>query len=441
MPYKVGMVSLGCPKNQVDAEMMLDVLRKAGFLITTNPNEADIVIINTCGFIESAKQEAIDTILEFADLKNAGVIHALVVTGCLAERYQEEVLREMPEIDAVVSIGANSKIAEICKKAMEGDSSFWSGRKEMLPLNGGRVLTTPSYYAYLKIAEGCNNRCAYCAIPLIRGNMRSRRVEDILLEARGLVQNGVKELIVVAQDTTRYGEDLYGKPMLSSVLRELCRLEGLVWIRILYCYPERVTDDLLEVMAEEDKILPYMDLPIQHCNGRILKKMNRRGNREELLNIITKIRERVPNIVLRTTVMTGFPTETEEEFAELEEFIQQVGFDRLGCFAFSPEEDTPAYEMEGQVEEEIKLRRQEAIMLKQLVITENRLQKMLGEKLTVLVEGFDIETGQWYGRSYLDAPEIDGQVIFTSGKKLNPGDFVTVTITGSTEYDLTGENK
>lgn len=440
MSYKVGMISLGCPKNQVDAEVMLHTLQQSGFTITNNVKRANVVLVNTCGFIESAKQEAIDTILECAQWKEEGLFQTLVVTGCLAERYREEILTEIPEVDAVVSLGANGKIADVCRETLQKKGGFFDGCKDLLPLNGERVLTTPSHYAYLKISEGCDNRCTYCAIPGIRGEMRSRFLENILQEAQTLAKQGVKELIVVAQDTTRYGEDIYGAPMLPKLLEGLCQVEGIRWIRLMYCYPERMSQELLWMMARQPKILRYLDLPIQHCNDRILKKMNRQGNRQLLLDTIDSIRRTLPGVVLRTTVMTGFPSETEEEFGELEEFIEDVEFDRLGCFAFSPEEGTPAYRMPEQVPQEVKLRRQESIMLKQLDITQRLLARLVGKELEVLVEGYDSEQQKWLGRSYMDAPGIDGQILFSSPLSLKKGEFVLVKITGATEYDLTGES-
>ena len=342
MNYKVGMISLGCTKNQVDAEMLLYTLKERGFQFVSDPEEADAVIVNTCGFIESAKQESIDEILELGNLKREGKIKAIVVTGCLAERYQDEITKQLYEIDAAVGIGANDKIADVVLKALAGDKVELFPDKLELPLSGGRVQSTPPYTAYLKVAEGCDNCCTYCAIPLIRGRFRSRTMENVLEEARELAAKGVKELNVIAQDTTRYGEDLYGTPQLAKLLKELCKIDGFRWIRVLYCYPDRVTDELIDVMASEDKIVKYIDLPLQHCNGEILRRMNRRGNRDTLTTLLQKIKEKMPDVVLRSTFITGFPGETEEQFEELAEFANDIRFQRLGCFAYSQEEDTPA---------------------------------------------------------------------------------------------------
>ena len=349
MSVKVGMVSLGCSKNQVDAERLLAQIEKGGYEICTDASQCDVVIINTCGFIEDAKRESIETILEFAQLKTGGALRALVVTGCLAERYREQVAAEIPEADVVLGIGCNADILGAIERALHGEKTVAFGEKEALSLEGERVLANEPYFAYLKVAEGCDNRCSYCAIPLIRGPFRSRPMENIVAEARRLAACGVTELNVVAQDTTRYGEDLYGRLALPELLEKLCRLDGVRWVRMLYCYPDRITDRLLDVMAREEKIVKYMDIPIQHVNGRILSLMNRRGDAGSLTALMEKIRARVPGVVLRTTLITGFPTETQGEFEELCEFVQRVRFERLGCFAYSAEEDTPAALMDGQL--------------------------------------------------------------------------------------------
>ena len=341
MAIKVGMVSLGCPKNQMDAELMLANLEQAGYEITADSGYADVVIVNTCGFIADAKQESIENILEFAQLKKEGQIQKIIVTGCLAQRYQQELAEEIPECDAVLGLGANGDIAAVVEQVMAGQTIRSFPSRDSWCLDGSRVLTTPHFFAYLRIADGCDNRCAYCAIPNIRGNLRSRSMEHILSEARALVSTGVKELVLVAQDTTVYGRDLYGEGRLPELLTELCKIDDLKWIRLLYCYPEHITDDLLTVMAREEKVLPYMDIPLQHAAGNVLRRMHRPGNRESLTALIGRIRAAVPDITLRTTVMVGFPGETEEDFEELCEFIKDAKFQRLGCFAFSPEEDTP----------------------------------------------------------------------------------------------------
>lgn len=440
MSYKVGIISLGCVKNRVDAEMLLYRIRNAGFKLCEDVAMADVAIINTCGFIESAKQESIEEILELSELKKEGKIKAIIVTGCLAERYKEEVMKEIPEADAVVGIGANDDIVNIINEVLEGKKQQCFPDKLLLPLEGGRIQSTPYYYAYLKIAEGCDNRCTYCAIPMIRGKFRSRKMEDIIEEAKRLAENDVKELIVVAQDTSLYGKDIYGELMLSKLLKKLCEIDGIKWIRVLYCYPDKITDELLQVMAEEEKIVKYLDLPLQHCNGRVLKAMNRKGNKEELVKLIAKIREKVPGIVLRTTFIAGFPTETEEEFAELESFAKEVKFERVGCFAYSQEENTPAARLEPQISQEVKERRAEIIMENQQDIMEEFCKTLDGKTIDVLVEGFDQYAECFYGRSPWDAPEVDGSVFFTTtGRRPAPGEFVKVKIDDFLNCDPIGE--
>jgi len=440
MSIRVGMVSLGCTKNQVDAERMLYSIREAGYQLVSDAALADIAVINTCGFIESAKQEAIDTILEFATLKKEGRIKKIVITGCLAERYREEVAELIPEADAVVGIGCNSDIVSILEKIMADERIQAFGDKENLALTGDRVQTTLSFSSYLKIAEGCDNRCSYCAIPYIRGRFRSVPMDELIEEAKRLVSNGVRELNVIAQDTTRYGTDLYGKLMLPELLTELCKIEQLKWIRVLYCYPERITDELLDVMAREKKIVKYMDLPIQHCDGEILKRMNRPGDEKSLRKLIEKIRAKVPGITLRTTLITGFPGETEEQFGKLAEFVRDMKFDRLGCFAYSAEEKTPAADMDGQLDEDVKQRRAEVIMEQQMIIAVKKNKEFVGSTLEIVIEGFDRYGECYFGRSASDAPEIDGKIFFTSpDKRQIPGKFVKVRITDMLDYDLIGE--
>lgn len=436
---KIGLISLGCPKNQVDAEILLASLSNANFEIVDDAYDSDVVIVNTCGFIESAKQEAIDTILEMIELKKDGEIKAIVVTGCLAERYKEEIQNEMPEVDGVVGIGANVEIAEICQKVYDGERLSTFPPKNQLPLTGERILTTPPYWAYLKIAEGCSNCCTYCAIPMIRGGFRSRPMQEIVEEAIALVDSGAKELILVAQDTTRYGEDLYGTSQLPELLKQLCKIPNLEWIRMLYCYPERITDELLDVMASEKKVLSYLDLPLQHCDENILKAMNRSGSRQTLTELISKIRERVPDVVLRTTLITGFPGETDEAFTELAEFVKEIEFDRLGCFTYSAEEGTKAALLPDQIDEDIKNHRSELIMQDQYCIIEKKNKQHIGKTFRVLVEGYDAYTDSYYGRTYMDAPEIDGRVMFTCGYDLEEGDFADVEIFDISDYDLIGE--
>lgn len=441
MSKKIGMISLGCPKNQVDGEMMLAKLAQHGFEITNEIDNIDLVIVNTCGFIEDAKKEAIENILDMVELKNEGVVGKIVVTGCLAERYKDEVLTEIPEIDAVVGIGSNGDICDICEKVLGEESepvkSF--ADKTCLPLDGERLLTTPNYFAYLKIAEGCSNHCTYCAIPSIRGEFRSRKAESILKEASDLAKGGVKELIIVAQDTTRYGEDLYGKPSLSALLTSLSKIEELEWIRVLYMYPERITDELIDTFANNDKIVNYMDIPIQHCNSSVLKAMNRKGGKDSLVSLISKIRAKIPDVVLRTTLIAGFPGETEEAFTELSEFVEKVKFDRLGCFAYSAEDGTPAALLPDQIDEDVKKQRGEIIMEQQFNIFEEKNRENIGKIMRAVVEGYDGYTDSYYGRTWRDAPEIDGSISFTCGYELNEGDFVDVEIFDVNEYDLIGE--
>ncbi len=439
MSTRVGMVSLGCAKNQVDAERMLFMLKQEGFEIVADAALADVVIVNTCGFIESAKQEAIDTILEFCTLKQEGRIKAVICTGCLAERYRDEVLKEIPELDAVIGIGRNSDIVSIIRDLYSGEGGITAfGEKEALDIEGGRIISTQPFYAYLKIAEGCDNFCTFCAIPSIRGRFRSRPIENIIEEAEWLAKNGVTELVVIAQDTTRYGEDLYGEPKLPELLRELCKVEGIKWIRTLYAYPERITDELLDTIASEEKLVKYLDIPMQHCNEQILKRMNRGGSRESLSALVKKIREKIPGVILRTTMLTGFPGETEEQFAELCEFVKEMKFERLGCFAYSAEEGTPAATFEDQVPIKIKEKRSEIVMEEQMFISDRFNEEQLGKTLEVVTEGFDRYAECWFGRSAMDAPEIDGKVFFTSDRKLREGEYVKVTIDDVMDYDLLG---
>ena len=439
MPIKVGMVSLGCAKNQVDGEMLMASLKQNGFELSDDAALSDIAIVNTCGFIESAKKESIEEILELAQLKKEGRIKKLVVTGCLAERYQQEIHKELPEVDAVLGIGANGNIADALKTMMKGEFVERFPDKGNMPLCGERELSTPSWSAYLKIAEGCDNRCTYCAIPMIRGPYRSRTMESIEEEARQLVSNGAKELILIAQDTTRYGIDLYGEYSLAKLLQKLCGIDGLKWIRVLYCYPDAITDELLDVMASEEKILPYIDLPLQHASERVLRAMNRRGSRESLTALLQKIRGKVPGVILRTTLITGFPGETEEDFTELAEFVKEIRFDRLGCFAYSQEEGTPAAKLPDQLPEETKEHRAEVIMELQTRIMEEKGNQHVGKTVEVLTEGFDRYAECWFGRSAMDAPDIDGKVFFTASQKPVLGTFVQVLVEDCIDCDLFGK--
>jgi len=440
MPYTVGMVSLGCAKNRVDAEMMLYALKQAGYKIVEEAAMADVAIINTCGFIESAKQESIDEILELAQLKKEGKIKAIIATGCLAERYRDQMMKELYEIDAVVGIGANKDIADVVAKVLEKEKVETFPDKRQLPLEGGRIQSTEYYYAYIKIAEGCDNHCTYCAIPMIRGAFRSRKIEDIVTEAKNLALNGVKELIVIAQDTTKYGVDIYGEYKLAALLRELCKIDGIEWIRVLYCYPECITDELIDVFANEEKVLKYIDMPLQHCDGAVLKRMNRKGNREEFTALINKMRERIPGLTLRTTFIAGFPGETEEQFEQLAEFAREIGFERMGCFAYSQEEDTPAAKMPDQIDEDIKQQRADILMEQQQTVMEKLCEKLIDTETEVITEGFDRYAECYFGRSKADAPEVDGKVFFTTtGRKPSLGEIVKVKITDFLDCDPIGE--
>ena len=436
---KIGMVSLGCPKNQIDAEIMLKRLQDAGYEITPLEAEAEAIIVNTCGFIEDAKAEAIENIFEVAKYKQDGALKALIVTGCLAERYRDDILEEIPEVDVVVGLAGNNNIVNIVHDALEGKKGGYYGKKEDLVIEGDRLLTTPKYTAYVKIAEGCDNCCTYCAIPKIRGRFRSRMMQDIIFECEKLSQNGVKEIILVAQDTTKYGVDLYGKPQLASLLKNLCKIDGIHWIRMLYTYPDMITDELLEVMKSEEKIVNYLDIPIQHCNKEILKKMNRPGSKEELEQLLEKIRAVLPDATLRTTLITGFPSETEEQFEELCEFVKKAEFDRLGCFAYSEEEGTFAANMPDQIPMQTRVDRSEIVMNDQLSIVLKKNEEKFGKTVEVLIEGYDDYIRCYFGRSRADAPEIDGKVFFISDRPLEIGTFVNVKINGSIEYDLLGE--
>lgn len=440
MNYKVGIVSLGCAKNQVDAEMLLFTLKNKGFTIVNDPADADAVIVNTCGFIDSAKQESIDEIIELGKLKQEGTIKAIIVTGCLAERYKNEITKQLYEVDAAIGIGANQKIADVVLEALNGKKTELFPDKSLLPMEGGRVQSTPFYTAYLKVAEGCDNCCTYCAIPLIRGHFRSRQPDDVIKEAEQLAAKGVKELNVIAQDTTRYGEDLFGEPYLAKLLKRLCKIDGFKWIRVLYCYPDRVTDELIDVIAEEDKIVKYIDIPLQHCNGEVLKNMNRRGNRESLTALLGKIKSKIPNVIFRSTFITGFPGETEEQFEELADFAAEIKFQRLGCFPYSKEEDTKASLMENQIDDDVKQKRADIIMEHQQSVMAQYCESLIGSEVEVLVEGYDKLAECFFGRTYADAPEVDGCVFFTcNGEKPKTGDFVKVKITDYMGCDPVGE--
>ena len=439
MGYKVALVSLGCPKNQVDAESMLYLLKESGFEIGVSEADADAIIINTCGFIEDAKSEAIENIIEAAKYKTDGNCKAIIVTGCLAERYRDDITEEIPEADVVVGLGSNKDIAEITKCAIEGKKKNCYGSKEDLDMNTPRILGGYPFTAYLKVADGCNNCCTYCAIPLIRGRMRSRKIEDIVAEAKRLADGGVKELVVVAQDTTAYGEDIYGESRLSELLTELCKIDGIHWVRTLYTYPEKITDELIKTMAENEKLVKYFDIPLQHANKDVLKRMNRHGSAEAYRQLIKKIRKNIPDVTIRTTFITGFPGETDEQFAELHAFIKETEFDRLGCFTYSAEEDTVASNMPDQIEEQTKQDRMDCIMNDQLLISAKKQAEKIGRTEEVLIEGYDSYIKAYFGRTQYDAPEVDGKIFFTATKPLIIGDFVNVEVNDSLEYDLLGE--
>lgn len=434
---KIGFVSLGCPKNQLDAEVMLHELVMAGYEITADETEADVVIINTCGFIESAKKEAIDNILDIAWLKENRDLKGLVVTGCLAERYRNDILDEFPEVDAVLGVGSIHNIVEAVGKVLEGERYTSFEDKNCVRLGGDRVLTTPEYAAYLKIAEGCDNRCTYCAIPSIRGRFRSRPMEDIIKEAKDLEALGCKELTLVAQDTTRYGQDLYGEYKLAALLHRLSEETNIPWFRILYCYPDKITDELVAEIRDNDRVCKYIDLPMQHISDGVLKKMNRHGGSAVINDAVFRLRKEIPGVVIRTTFIVGFPGETDEDFNELCEFVNKQRFEHVGVFTYSREEGTPAYKME-QIDEQIKQDRYDIIMRDQLIINEEYNEKKLGTLVKVLCEGYDPVSEAYFGRSAADAPDIDGKIYFTGKKGIKAGTFVDVRIEEVIEYDLCG---
>ena len=432
------MASLGCSKNLIDSEQMLGLLEQSGYEIVENEEDADILIVNTCTFIESAKMESIECILELAQYKKTGHCKYLIVTGCLAQRYKEQILSELPEVDAVIGTNEYDKIADVIRSLDEEQEKRLFCAETPLLCETSRLRSTPGYTAYLKIAEGCDNHCTYCVIPSIRGRYRSRRMEDIISEAKELAADGVKELVVIAQDTTRYGKDLYGEYRLAELLRELCHIDNIEWVRVHYCYPEIVTDKLIDVFAEESKLCNYFDIPIQHCSDGILKRMGRRTNKKQITELIAQIRHRLPDAVIRTSLIVGFPGETEEEFEELRQFVEETKFDRLGVFAYSREEDTPAYDMDNQIDEEKKERRRELLMMVQSEISQQLNEDKIGKIVRVLVEGKDEIIKSYYGRTYADSIEIDGKVFFKSDKPLKEGDFASVKIEQVLEYDLFG---
>ena len=437
---KILFVSLGCDKNLVDTEYMLGILGNEGYAFTDDEQEADIIVINTCCFIHDAKEESIQNILEMAEYKKNGSAKALIVTGCMAERYRQEILDEIPEVDEVLGTTAYDRILDAVDAALAGQHEVMTADLDALPLpETKRLVTTGGHFAYLKIAEGCDKHCTYCIIPKIRGNFRSVPMERLLKEAQDLAEQGVKELILVAQETTLYGKDLYGEKSLPKLLRELCKISGIRWIRILYCYPEEITDELIQVMKEEPKICHYLDLPIQHANDTILKRMGRRTSKQELIDIVQKLRKEIPDICLRTTLITGFPGETQEQHEEVMEFIDTLEFDRLGAFTYSPEEDTPAATFEDQIDEEVKEDRQADIMELQQEIAFDKAEDMIGREVLVMIEGKVADENAYVGRTYRDAPNVDGLIFINTDVELISGDFAKVKVTGALDYDLIGE--
>jgi ribosomal protein S12 methylthiotransferase len=439
---KIGFVSLGCSKNLIDTEVMLARLANAGYAITTDETEADVVIVNTCAFIESAKKESIENILDIAWLKEHNGLKAIIVTGCLAERYGEQIFTELPEVDAVIGVGSIDKIEEAVEAVLSDEKFYAHADKNEAPLGGERIVTTAEHTAYLKIAEGCDNKCTYCAIPGIRGKFRSRTIEDIVNEAKELEDIGVKELNIIAQDTSRYGLDLYGEYALAKLVRAITEATSIPWIRLLYCYPDKITDELIAEMRDNDRVVKYIDLPIQHISDGVLKRMNRHGDGAMIRETVKKLRENIPGITIRTTVMVGFPGETEEEFTELCEYVKEAEFDRLGAFTYSKEEDTPAYNLPEQVDEQIKQERYDIIMRQQLHITEKKNEALVGKTIKVLCEAFDPAAEIYFGRSAADAPDIDAKIYFRpeiGKKRINPGEFVNIKIDDVIDYDLIGD--
>ena len=437
---KILFISLGCDKNLVDTEVMLGLLASRGYEMTDDETQADVIVINTCCFIHDAKEESIQNILEMAEYKKRGTVKALIVTGCLAQRYRQEIIDEIPEVDEVLGTTAYDKILDAVDAALRGEHEVMLSELDALPLpDTRRLVTTGGHFAYLKIAEGCDKHCTYCIIPKIRGNFRSIPMDRLVREAQELADQGVKELILVAQETTLYGKDLYGEKSLHILLKKLCEISGLRWIRILYCYPEEITDELIQVIKEEPKICNYLDLPIQHANDKILGRMGRRTSKQELVDIIGKLRSEIPDICLRTTLITGFPGETQEQHEELMEFVDEMEFDRLGVFTYSPEEDTPAAEMPDQIDEEVKLDRQAELMELQQDIAFDNAQDMVGREVLVMIEGKVADENAYVGRTYRDAPNVDGLIFINTDEELLSGDFARVRVTGAVDYDLIGE--
>lgn len=436
---KVGMVSLGCPKNQCDAELMMRKIHEAGYKLVEEAGLADVVVINTCGFIQSAKEEAVEEIMEAINRKNDGINKKIIITGCLAQRYTKQMEEEFPEVDCIMGLGCNGDIVKAIKEVLADKRVIWeSPEGKYNDLEGERLMSTMPHYAYLRIGDGCDNRCSYCAIPYIRGGFRSRPMENLVAEAKKLAKDGVRELVLVAQDTTRYGQDIYGRLALPELLNKLCEIEGIKWIRLLYCYPDRITDELIDTVAKQEKVLPYMDVPIQHCNRDVLRAMNRTGDEQTLWDLFAKMRNKIPGLVLRTTLITGFPGETEEQFVELAEFVNNVKFEHLGCFAYSQEEGTPAADLPNQIPQSEKEHRAEIITEQQEVRTGDFCAEQIGKIFETVVEGYDRYFEMYFGRNYMYAPEIDGMIYF-KGKGLKTGEFVNVKITDSMTNNLIGE--
>ncbi|MBE5939001.1 MAG: 30S ribosomal protein S12 methylthiotransferase RimO [Lachnospiraceae bacterium] len=437
---KILFVSLGCDKNLTNSEEMLGLLYKNGFTFTDNEEEAEVIVVNTCAFINDAKEESINTIIELAEYKKTGSLKALIVTGCLAERYKSEIIKEIPEVDAVIGTSAYDEIVFAVNEAVKGKKTeCYKDLNRLVETDADRIITTGGYYAHLKIAEGCNKRCTYCIIPKMRGNYRSVPMEKLVKEAEYLAAKGVKELILVAQETTVYGIDLYGKKSLHILLDKLCEVKGIEFIRIMYCYPEEIYDELIYTIKNQRKICKYIDMPIQHCNDEILKKMGRKTGKAQLINMIERLRKEIPDIILRTTLISGFPGETDEQHEELMEFVDSMEFDRLGVFAYSPEEDTVAAEMDNQIEESVKEDRRDEIMELQQEIAFEKGDSMIGREFVAIIEGKLADENAYVGRTYMDAPGIDGNIFITTDEEIMTGDFVRVKVTGSLEYDLIGE--